>query len=92
MLDLKRKATDGSKTLRVQRLSATTGVNSTLAQPVVILDHQFIIFSQKIPIAVFCIYPNHAIDKLRLRYHSFGAAPPITSHADVSDVIHLYYL
>jgi hypothetical protein len=27
MLDLKRKATDGSKTLRVQRLSATTGVN-----------------------------------------------------------------
>jgi hypothetical protein len=27
MLDLKHKATDGSKTLRVQRLSATTGVN-----------------------------------------------------------------
>ena len=26
MLDLKRKVTDGSKTLRVQRLSATTGV------------------------------------------------------------------
>jgi hypothetical protein len=26
MLDLKRKATDGSKTLRVQGLSATTGV------------------------------------------------------------------
>jgi hypothetical protein len=32
MLDLKRKATDGSKTLRVKRLSATTGVNSTDAQ------------------------------------------------------------
>jgi hypothetical protein len=27
MLDLKRKATNGSKTLRVQKLSATTGVN-----------------------------------------------------------------
>jgi hypothetical protein len=32
MVDLKRKATDGSKTLRVQRLSATTGVKDRREQ------------------------------------------------------------
>jgi hypothetical protein len=33
MLDLKRKVTDGSKTERVQRLSATTGVKNKILKP-----------------------------------------------------------